>query len=149
MPAYPGGRDGHRTRWPSRARCRGRDRNRPGNRDPVRSLGGVAIAHQTDVGRPDDVQAVVQATLDRFGGIDAIANCAAVVDRNETMLTGGIDDFDQVVNVNLRGAWLLIRAGAKAMMGSGTPGAIVWLCSSSASYITGTCLDVDGGALAF
>lgn len=85
----------------------------------------MAIAHQTDVGRPDDVQAVVQATLDRFGGIDAIANCAAVVDRNETMLTGGIDDFDQVVNVNLRGAWLLIRAGAKAMMGSGTPGAIV------------------------
>ena len=154
------------------------------------------------------------------------------------MLTGGIDDFDQVLNVNLRGAWLLIRAGAKAMIDSTNPGAmvtvssinalrpgtvdystskagvegltraaanmlgehhirvnavrsgfidtamlryawdvppdvpfpigpehatnvplgrvgqpaetaaaIVWLCSSSASYVTATCLDVDGGAL--
>ena len=206
----------------------------------VAEVGGEAIAHQADVAQPDDVEAVIQATVDRFGGIHAIANCAAVVDRNETMLTGGIDDFDQVMNVNLRGAWLLIRAGAKAMIDSANPGAIVtvssinalrpgtvdystskagvegltraaanvlgqhdirvnavrsgfidtamlryawnvppdvpfpigpghqtnvplgrvgqpaetaaaivWLCSSSASYITGTCLDVDGGALTY
>ena len=97
----------------------------------VKELGGEAVAHQTDVGQPEDVQAVVQATVDRFGGIHAVANCAAVVDRGETMLSGGIDDFDQVMNVNLRGAWLLIRAGAKAMIGSGTPGAIVSVSRST------------------
>ena len=62
----------------------------------------------------------------------AVANCAAVVDRVENMLTGGVDDFDQVINVNLRGAWLLIRAAGKAMIAACNAGAMVTVSSINA-----------------
>jgi NAD(P)-dependent dehydrogenase (short-subunit alcohol dehydrogenase family) len=162
-----------------------------------------------------------------------------VVDREESMLSGTVAGFDRVIDVNLRGSWLVMRAGGQAMVNLGRPGAlvmvssinamrpgtvdystskagvegltraaarvlgphgirvntirsgfidtdmlryawdvppgvpfpigpseqvnvplgrmgqpsetaqaaIVWLCSAAASYVTGTCLDVDGGAL--
>jgi NAD(P)-dependent dehydrogenase (short-subunit alcohol dehydrogenase family) len=206
--------------------------------DLITAHGGRALAVPTDVSRPVDIVRVVDVAIEQLGSLDAVANCAAVVDREETMLTGTVADFDHVIEVNLRGAWLVVRTGAQAMIRLGRPGAvvtvssinalrpgtvdystskagvegltraaakvlgphgirvnalrsgfidtdmlryawdvpagvpfpigpseqdnvplgrvgqpaeaaqaIVWLCSSAASYVTGTCLDVDGGAL--
>jgi NAD(P)-dependent dehydrogenase (short-subunit alcohol dehydrogenase family) len=98
----------------------------------IGASGGRALAVPTDVSQPDHVQRLVDTAISEFGGLDAVANCAAVVDREETLLTGTVADFDRVLGVNLRGAWLVIRSAARAMVGAGRSGAIVTVSSINA-----------------
>jgi NAD(P)-dependent dehydrogenase (short-subunit alcohol dehydrogenase family) len=106
-----------------------------GSIEEIEAAGGRAIGIVADVSRPEDVTRVVTATVAELGRMDAVANCAAIVDRQESMLTGPVELFD-LVPLGLVGQ---PSEAAKA---------IVWLCSVAASYITGTCVDVDGGLLA-
>lgn len=98
----------------------------------IQDRGGAAMAQRADVSSPDDVDAVIAATIDHFGSVNAVANCAGVVDRGETLLTGGVEDFDHVIDVNLKGAWLLLRAAAKSMVAAGHGGAMVTVSSINA-----------------
>ena len=50
-----------------------------------------------------------------------------------------------MLDTNLRGAVLCLKYEARAMLACGNGGAIVFLCSDEASYITGTTLTPDGG----
>jgi NAD(P)-dependent dehydrogenase (short-subunit alcohol dehydrogenase family) len=100
--------------------------------DLIGSQGGRARAVITDASDPDDVVRAVAAGIDGFGGLDAVANCAGVVDREETLLTGTVADFDRVIEVNLRGSWLVLRAAGQAMVNLGRPGAMVTVSSINA-----------------
>ena len=81
--------------------------------------GYAAIAHQTDITQNDQIEALVKATADAFGGrIDILVNNAArsffrpLMDMRE-------DGFDKIFNTNVKGPFLLSRAVAKVMMGHG------------------------------
>jgi NAD(P)-dependent dehydrogenase (short-subunit alcohol dehydrogenase family) len=100
--------------------------------DEVEQLGRRALACQADIAHQEQVEHALRATLERLGGLHAIVNCAAVIHEEEAAWTNGIDDFDDVIRVNLRGAWLVIRAGAKAMIDAGIPGAVVTVSSITA-----------------
>jgi len=207
-----------------------------GTVEEIEASGGKALSVAADVREPGDVSHVMTTTVGEFGRVDAVVNCAAVVDRTEHLLTGSVESFDDLMGTNLRGAWLVVRSAARAMIDASIGGAIVtvssvnavrggqvdysaskagvegmtraaavhlgrhgirvnalrsgaidtamlryawnvaddapfpigpddlplgrvgqpaesakaivWLCSSAASYITGTCLEVDGGWLA-
>jgi len=86
--------------------------------EEIRSLGGDAMAKMTDLTSSEQIEALVQFTLDAYGGIDILVNNAArsflrpLIDLRE-------DGFDKVFSTNVKAPFLLSRAAAKIMMGRG------------------------------
>jgi NAD(P)-dependent dehydrogenase (short-subunit alcohol dehydrogenase family) len=80
---------------------------------------------QGDVTDADDVVRAVESTVERYGGLDAAFNNAGVV--TEPALLHETDEahFDTVLDVNFRGVWLCMKHQIKAMIASGSGGAIV------------------------
>jgi 3-oxoacyl-[acyl-carrier protein] reductase len=68
-----------------------------------------------DVARQEDVERVVAQARERFGRIDILVNNAGVT-RDALLVRMKNEDWDEVLNVNLRGAFLMTRAVAKVMM---------------------------------
>jgi len=98
----------------------------------VEAHGARALAVTADVSRPDDVSGVVAAAVTEFGGVDAVANCAGIVHRDELLLSGAVEEFDELMDINLRGAWLVVRAAARSMIEAKRSGAIVTVSSINA-----------------
>jgi NAD(P)-dependent dehydrogenase (short-subunit alcohol dehydrogenase family) len=80
----------------------------------IQDLGRKALAVETDVTKPDDCQAVVQATVEHFGHLDVLINNAgmgtAIPALRETP-----EEFRQVIDVNLLGAYWMAQAAARVM----------------------------------
>ncbi|HMQ26103.1 MAG TPA: glucose 1-dehydrogenase [Acidimicrobiales bacterium] len=75
----------------------------------LEAMGGNALGLPTHLGEPGDLRALVDATVDRFGGVDIVVNNAA------TALAQMIEDitpdaWQKVFDVNLRGPVLLVQA---------------------------------------
>jgi 3-oxoacyl-[acyl-carrier protein] reductase len=97
----------------------------------VEKLGGhdVARAVRCDVTKADDVEALVAAAVDGFGGIDVMVNNAGIT-RDATMRKMTEDQFDQVIAVHLKGTWNGTRLAAGVMREAGG-GAIINISSIS------------------
>lgn len=81
----------------------------------IEELGGVAIVEQGDVSRASDARRLVESTLAAFGRLDVLVNNAGIT-RDGLLVRMKDEDWDAVVDTNLKGAFHLIRAGAKQMM---------------------------------
>lgn len=92
--------------------------------------GGASLAITCDVSSEEDVQRLVECSVEEFGRIDAMANCAALQPGGAIFDTS-VADFDRAIATNLRGAWLTTKMVALAMRESGG-GAIVHVSSVSA-----------------
>jgi NAD(P)-dependent dehydrogenase (short-subunit alcohol dehydrogenase family) len=84
-----------------------------------------------DVTRPEDVDAVLVATVDEFGALDVLVNCAGVA------LFKPVEDitpeeFDHVMAVNVRGTFLACQRAIAAMRRQGRRGSIVNVASNFA-----------------
>ncbi len=86
--------------------------------EEIRAAGGEALARVTDVSQSDQVDALVAAAMDTFGGLDIVVNNAA---RSfmRPMLELREDGFDKTFNTNVKGPFLLGRAAAKVMIERG------------------------------
>lgn len=109
------------------------DMDADGGAETVRRIectGGTALFLETDVTREESVKASIAACVDRFGHVDVLVNDAAVV-----LMAGAIDtsleDWDRVLNVNLRGGFLCAKHAIPHMIQDGG-GAIVNIASISA-----------------
>jgi NAD(P)-dependent dehydrogenase (short-subunit alcohol dehydrogenase family) len=107
------------------------DVNEAGGRETVQlveSEGGSALFTRTDVSVKADAEAMVAAALDRFGRVDYLVNNAGLI-----TLTPFLDlpeeEWDLVMNVNLKGQFLCTQAFARALVNAGHGGAIVNLGS--------------------
>jgi NAD(P)-dependent dehydrogenase (short-subunit alcohol dehydrogenase family) len=95
------------------------------------AVGAPAISVQVDVRDSASVDAMVEAALAKFGRIDVLVNNAGiypsslVVDMNE-------DEWDAVLDTNLKGTFLASRAVARRMIARGAGGRIINLTSGSA-----------------
>jgi 3-oxoacyl-[acyl-carrier protein] reductase len=81
-------------------------------REAVSSIedeGGTAAFTETDVTDLDQANAVAEATVERFGGIDVLVNNAGIT-RDATLTKMSEDDFDAVVDVNLKGVFNCTKA---------------------------------------
>jgi 3-oxoacyl-[acyl-carrier protein] reductase len=97
----------------------------------AKQLGGAdrAAAVRCDVTSADDVDALVAAAVDRFGGLDIMVNNAGIT-RDATMRKMTEEQFDQVIAVHLKGTWNGLRKAA-AIMRENKRGAIVNMSSIS------------------
>ncbi|MCV6978583.1 3-oxoacyl-ACP reductase FabG [Mycobacterium bourgelatii] len=82
----------------------------------AKQLGGddVALAVRCDVTQADDVQTLIQTAIDRFGALDIMVNNAGIT-RDATMRKMTEEQFDQVINVHLKGTWNGTRLAAAVM----------------------------------
>jgi 3-oxoacyl-[acyl-carrier protein] reductase len=78
------------------------------------SVGGV-LAVAADAAKREDVDRLVDAAKDRFGRVDVLVNNAGIT-RDQLLVRMKDEDFDAVVDTNLRGVFLMTRAVAKLMM---------------------------------
>ena len=92
----------------------------------IRNTGGHAVVIQADVSRPDDVQHLFAATQEAFGVIGAVVHSAGVMSM-ATIAPENIALFDQTINTNLRGAFLVLAQAAKYL---GEGGRIVAVSTS-------------------
>jgi NAD(P)-dependent dehydrogenase (short-subunit alcohol dehydrogenase family) len=89
----------------------------------VRSEGGRARAFACDVRFLDQVERAVAAALAEFGGIDAVFNDAGTT-RPGDVVSVSLEDWDMVLDVNLRGTFNVSRAALPHMLERGS-GAII------------------------
>ena len=79
------------------------------------ALGVQALAVQGSVADADAVKALFDAALEKFGAIDILVNNAGITRDNLLMLLKE-EDFDAVVDTNLKGAFLCMKAAVRPMM---------------------------------
>ena len=97
----------------------------------VNKLGGpdVAAAVRCDVTNAAEVEALIAAAVDTFGGLDVMVNNAGIT-RDATMRKMTEEQFDQVISVHLKGTWNGTRKAADVMR-ENKSGAIVNISSIS------------------
>ncbi len=81
----------------------------------IESCEGAALCRKVDVSSSADVDACVKETLERFGRIDVLVNNAGVT-KDGLLMRMSDADWDQVLDINLKGTFLFIRAVARPMM---------------------------------
>ena len=91
-----------------------------------------SLAVKCDVAQPADVAAVVEKAVATFGRIDGLVNNAGIIKAGD-FLDYPIEDFDRVLGINLRGAFVMGQAVARQMVkqieAGGTPSVIVNMSS--------------------
>jgi len=118
--------------------------------EEIASTGGRAIAVPTDVTQPQQVKTMVEATVERLGGLDIlVVNAGVNLDRNP-VAEGDLETWRQVMEINLFGAYYCVQAaiphlkargGGKIItIGSGMghkgrPGASAYCCSKAGLWM--------------
>lgn len=86
----------------------------------IEGTGGIAFAQSCDVGDAASIIAAFDAAEDRFGVVDSVIVNAGINNAGPATRIS-VDDLDRILGVNLRGAFLTAREGAKRMIASGIP----------------------------
>lgn len=98
--------------------------------EEIKQAGGTAVAVECDVSDAGRVDAMVDAVAGEFGRIDVLVNNAGLT-RDNLLFKMSEDDWDRVLDVNLKSVFLVSRAVQKHMVAERS-GAIVNLSSRSA-----------------
>lgn len=80
----------------------------------LEALGGEVLGVIAEASKREDADRLTEATRERFGRIDVLVNNAGIT-RDALLLRMKDDDWDRVMEVNLRGAFLMTRAVARVM----------------------------------
>ena len=99
----------------------------------IRGAGGEAFGMRADVTSAADAERMIVTAVERFGGLDVLVNNAGIASAG-TVCEVTEADWDRVMAVNLKGAYLCSRIAVAYMVGAGG-GSIV--CISSASGVIG------------
>jgi len=83
--------------------------------EEIIAAGGTATAIQADVSDEEQSAALIKAATSEYGKIDILVNNAGTTRDNVIMMMKP-DDFDTVINTNLRSAWLCSKAAVRSMM---------------------------------
>jgi NAD(P)-dependent dehydrogenase (short-subunit alcohol dehydrogenase family) len=94
------------------------------------SIGDAAAAIQTDVANENDVQRMIAAAEERFGRLDILVNNAGFGGPMAPLHEQGVDVWDRVHSVNIRGVFFGMKYGIASMLKTGG-GAIVNISSAS------------------
>jgi 3-oxoacyl-[acyl-carrier protein] reductase len=78
-------------------------------------VGAVVLGIAADQSKREDCDRLLEATKERFGRIDVLVNNAGIT-RDQLLVRMKDDDWDMVMDTNLRGVFLMTRVAAKSMM---------------------------------
>lgn len=116
--------------------------------EAIRGDGGDSIAVECNVLEPDEVESLFERTVAEFGGVDILVNNAGIGYLMKPILDMKPSDWDAVLGVNLRGAFLCTQAAARRMIEQGRGGRIVNIASQAAKsgvpFASGYCASKHG-----
>jgi 3-oxoacyl-[acyl-carrier protein] reductase len=98
--------------------------------EALEQRGGSALGVAADAGKREDADRLVEAAKERFGRLDILVNNAGIT-RDGLLIRMKDDDWDRVMETNLRGAFLMTRAAAKLMVRLKNGGRIVNITSTA------------------
>ncbi len=78
--------------------------------EEIKKIGREAIAVQADVSKWEDVKRMVEQVIAHFGRIDILVNNAGVMSKEREILKIDDEEWDRVINVNLKGAFYCCKA---------------------------------------
>ena len=81
----------------------------------ITASGGSAIAFQASVASAEEANRLVDATVEALGGIDILVNNAGIT-RDNLLMRLSEDDWDAVLDTNLKGAFLCTKAAIRPML---------------------------------
>lgn len=101
--------------------------------EDLRARGGGVAAIACDVSKAEDCRALVAQAEARFGKVDIFVNNAGIGFKMKPLLdVDTADEWDQVIAVNLSGAFYCTQAAARAMVEAGNGGRIINIASQAA-----------------
>lgn len=99
----------------------------------IEALGVKALAIEADVSSAADVRRMVEATVDRLGGVNILVNNAGIIPVKPALELEE-EEWDQVLDINLKGTFLCTQAAAREMVKQGRGGKIVNMASIDGVY---------------
>ena len=84
----------------------------------IKSHGGQAIAVQANVANAAEVKNLFKETIDIFGGINVVVNCAGIMPLS-SIAEGDLELFDKVITTNLRGTFVVLGQAARTVSSGG------------------------------
>lgn len=94
-------------------------------------VGGHAHALMCDVSDEASVLKMAETVTTRLGGLDTLVHCAGII-HEKPLLETTTEDFDKMININLRGTFLVGREALRIMVGK--PGRMILTASDLAYY---------------
>ena len=95
----------------------------------IRAAGGEGLFVRTDVSKADEVDQLVQKTVEKFGRLDVAFNNAGIEGVLSPIVRQSEEDWDRTIAINLKGVWLCLKYEIRQMLKHGGPGAIVNMAS--------------------
>lgn len=83
--------------------------------DEIKGYGRDAFTIKCDVSNPEQVTLMVKETVDRFGRLDILVNNAGIT-KDNLLIRMKEEEWDDVININLKGVFLCIKAVSRQMM---------------------------------
>jgi 3-oxoacyl-[acyl-carrier protein] reductase len=83
--------------------------------DLIKEMGRDAFSVQCDVSKSEAVTSMVKETIERFGKLDILVNNAGIT-RDNLLMRMKDDEWDDVININLKGVFLTTKAVTRQMM---------------------------------
>ena len=93
--------------------------------DLIRRAGGEGIFVRADVSRASEVKALVEKTVAAYGGLDYAFNNAGIEGHWVPIVEQTEDEWDQTIDINLKGTWLCLKYEIRQMLQQGRGGVIV------------------------
>lgn len=94
----------------------------------VNDCGVKSLLIQGDVSKEEDILNMINTTIDQFGSLDILINNAGVQTESPSHEIE-IDEFDRILSINLRGAFLCAREAIKHFIARNQPGTIINISS--------------------
>jgi len=95
----------------------------------VKATGGEGLFVKSDVSKSADVHSAVQKTVEKFGRLDLAFNNAGIEGKWKPIIEQTEEDWDTVIDINLKGTWLCLKLEIQQMLKQGSGGAIVNMSS--------------------
>ena len=109
-----------------------------GERQTAEEIGGGVVPVHCDVTKEADVETTMRAAVDEFGRLDAVLNVAGIASGG-LLVDVPMDEYDRMMDVDLRGVFLGLKYGIRTMLECGNGGAVVnWSSIGGLNSAAGT-----------
>lgn len=98
----------------------------------IEAAGASALAVPTDIASAEAVARLFDAALERFGHIDGVVANAGIIGARKAVVELTLEDWRQVLDVNLTGTFLTVMEAARVLVRQGQGGSIIATGSSTA-----------------